>query len=314
MIRSSLACSLIGALCALTLAPQTAEAVGCASIVKALVPLDGETLPVNAQPLAAGECSIGLDSWEVIVDGEPGILESRDPGFAGVFASLEIEPAPAEGSIVEIRACSQGCGGVEQEYDLSRTYTVTDEDPDAPSAPSLLELDFADEIIIEFDLDDEEEVMVPVRRWTVRFDPPALDEPVVWEVEVGPSGGPTDAARIMEDGDEFIVVTRYKADAGHEVCATARAHDLAGNVSADSMICQLVGEDETLPDVPGDDSNTGEPTTGEPTTGDNVSGPDVANDDLDASGCACTAGQGSPVGTGALLGLVVLGLRRRWRR
>jgi len=331
-MRFSLACSLVVSLGAITLTSSPAQASSCGPFLEQLVPLDAELLPVSAMPHAIDGCGPDLHRWEVDVDGEPGELEVVEAvvGGYGIFA-LSISPVPEESSMVEIRGCASGCWEDEPEFDVLRSYMVTGPDATAPAPAELLAMDHTDEVIETTDFDTGETRTEAVRRWTLDFEAPDLSEPVIWEVLVGPSeGGSSEAAttavaRIMEDGVTQWVVTRTVADAGEEVCATVRAHDLSGNVSEDRQLCMSVDEDDTLPPIPGEggsesggDESGGSDETGGNETGDGSGGSDGSGDegatgglDVDDTGCSCTAGGGSPVGLGGLLGLVVLGLRRR---
>jgi len=327
-----LAYSVLSSVCALTLLPRAAEATSCGPSIEQLVPLDAELLPVTAKAHATFECDWDLTGWQVDIDGEPAELVYEDPGIGYGIMSMAIVPAPIEGSMVDIRGCMYGCWDEEPEFDVLRGYMVTGEDAEAPATPGLLDLGFSDEIINEYDFDTDTEEMVAVRRWNVHFDAPVLDEPVVWVLTVGPGADVTGRARIMEDGDQDLVITRRVSNAGEEVCATARAHDLSGNISEDVVICMEVGEDQELPPVPGDGEDSGGSDSGDESgdgtgdgTGDGSSGGDDGINgtesgdgglDDDASGCSCTAGDdgGNPLGLGALLGVFALGLRRRRRR
>ncbi len=324
-----LAYSVLASVCALTLVPRAAEATSCGPSIEQLVPLDAELLPVTAKPHGAYSCDWDFTGWEVDVDGEPAELMYEDPGIGYGVMSMAIVPAPAEGAMVDIRGCMYGCWEEEPEFDVLRSYMVTGEDDEAPPTPGLLELGFSDEIVTQHDFGTDEEEMVAVRHWNVHFDAPVLDEPAIWVVTVGPGTGDSETAQIMEDGDQNIVINRYVSNAGEEVCATARAHDLSGNISEDTVICVEVGENQELPPVPGsgdggsdsggDESGDDGDESGGDGSGD--SGSDSGGDggldggDIDdASGCSCTAGDSNPLGLGALLGVFALGLRRRRRR
>lgn len=327
-MRWSLACSLIASVaCLSTLAPQTARATSCGPYLDSLVPTDGDPLPVTALPTGLAICGADMTGWEVDIDGEPATVTQVDPGFGdGWLAAVGIEPAPTEGAMVELRGCSYGCYEAEPEFDILRSYQVTGEDVEAPEPAPLLELVFADEIIDQYDFETEMDEQVAVRRWTLRFEPTVLEEPEIWIVEVGPGGGAgTRAVQVMEDGDEFVVVTRYVADAGQEVCATVSAYDLSGNAAQEAQVCVEVGEEQTLPDVPGEPDDDGGSGDGDGSsdggsggsTGDADGSGDDGSSGGDSSaldegqGCSCSAGDRSPIGWSALLGLVVLGLRRR---
>lgn len=333
-MRRSLACSLLGSLvCALALAPRSASATSCAPSIAQVVPGDAEVLPVNSRPLGAVSCGGDLSGWEVDIDGEPGAVFVQDPGFGyGMLSSIGIAPAPVPGETVALRGCSQGCWDDEAERDVLRTYTVGAADFTAPVAPVLLELRFEDEIVSQYDWQTEQEHRFAVRHWTLAFEPPGLQEPVAWEVEVGPGGSDASSktALIVGPRDEAVVVTRDQADAGERVCGRARALDLAGNASVVTEVCVEVGLDQPLPDVPGADDG-GEPgqagtsgdeggegdddEEGEDSSGDGSSGGDVEQVDGTAGGCSVARGGGGWGGAAALLGLVVLGLgRRRHRR
>ncbi|MEX1362082.1 MAG: hypothetical protein AB1Z98_03100 [Nannocystaceae bacterium] len=326
-MRRSFVCSLLGSfVCALVLAPRSASATSCAPSIVQVVPADAEVLPVNSRPLGAVSCGGDLSGWEVDIDGQPGAVFVQDPGFGyGMLSSIGIAPAPQPGAMVVLRGCSEGCWSDETERDVLRTYTVGAADFTAPAAPALLELRFADEIVSQYDWQTDQEHRVAVRHWTLAFEPPGLPEPVAWEIEVGPGGSAASSktALIVGPRDEAVVVTRYESDAGEQVCGRARALDLAGNASVVTEVCVQLGEDQTLPDVPGsdDDEPEGETGTGgDEGGGDDVAGGDdssgeggVAQGDRTAGGCSVARGGRGQGGAAALLGLVVLGLGRRRR-
>lgn len=307
----------------LALAPRAAEATSCLPTIDALAPADGEVLPVDARPLASSSCGVDLSGWQVTVDGEPGALFVQSPDFGyGMLSSIGIAPAPSEGAVVELVGCSQGCWDGADE-DIVRSYVVGASDRDAPEAPVLLDLTHTDEIITQLDWATGEEIPLAVRRWSLSFEPPVLDEPVAWEIEVGPrtTSHPSRTARIMEDTDDLVVLTRTESDAGLEVCAVARAVDLAGNASAVRELCVEVGEGELLPEVPGGEvEDDGAGDGGEDDGADGDDGTEEIPEDedegaaLDDVGGGCSIG--GPGGSGwrasALLGLLLVGLRRRW--
>ena len=323
-MRWTSACSLLGSLVAVVaLAPRAAQANSCLPTVGPLAPADGAELAVNARPLATADCGGDLSGWEVEIDGEPGALLLQAPGYGyGILTSIGIDPAPAEGARVEIWGCSEGCWDPSVERDVMRSYVMGAEDISPPARPELVGLEFEDEIITQWDFETGRDELVAVRRWTVRFEPPADESPVAWEVEVGPSRSSvaSKTARIMGELDDQIVLLRFDDDAGQEVCAVARAMDLAGNASAIGQVCVQVGEDQTLPEVPGggDDGDAEDPTD---TGADDGSEDGGSTDDLDLDeaatldetrrGCSIAGGRGLG-GAGAwMLALLVLGMRRR---
>lgn len=331
-MRRSSACTLFGSglgllVAGLALAPRSAEASSCLPTVESLSPADGEALPVNARPLAEVSCGGDLGGWEVEIDGEPGALFLQSPGFGyGMLTTIGIDPAPPEGAQVEIWGCSEGCWDTSAEPDVLRSYVVGPRDHDAPAAPELLELSHADELVTRWDPVTGEEEQVAVRRWIVRFTPPELLEPEAWEIEVGPrqSSTPAKTARIMQGIEDEVVLVRESADAGREVCAVARALDLAGNASALSEICVEVDANDELPRTPGqdaggdggggDDGNGGD--DGMEEVDDSDSDLDVGEPPLDGSvgGCSVSGGGRPGWGLGAMLGLLVLGWRGRRRQ
>lgn len=340
IMRLALACSVAGTLTALALVPQAAHANSCIPTVGQMIPEDGQPMAANARALAEGDCGIDTTGWVVDVDGDPSDLKVNAAEFPGSFTTIWVEPPPESGSVVEIFGCIEGCVGDDPEYDLTRIYDIQDDDLSAPEAPSLYDLSFEDEIVEQWnwDSDDPEPELVAVRHWTLRYMRPSFAQPLVWEIEIGPAGSTTDMARIMLDNAESLVVDRYVADAGEQVCATVRAYDLANNISEDSVVCVQVGDDQDLPEVPGsgdggssgdgggtdggggtdDGDDTGDDsdddTNGGGGGGDGGGDGGAGLDDDEASGCGCTASGDSPVGLSALLGLMMLGLRRRSRR
>ncbi|MCH9681915.1 MAG: hypothetical protein K0V04_10815 [Deltaproteobacteria bacterium] len=292
------------------------------------MPLEAEPLPVTARPLGFGYCGIDLTGWEVTVDDQPGTVDWESPDLGnGEFLWFQIDPAPAEGEVVELRGCEYGCYGDPIEFDILRTFTVTGPDAIAPADPTLLALTHADEIVSQTNFDTGEEEMYAVRRWTVEFENPAADEPLAWDIRVGPSADTsTRHAFIMSEELDSAVITRTVADAGSTVCATVQALDLSGNVSQVMEVCTDVAQDDLLPEVPpgggpldgtgdsGDESSGGD--DGSDGTGGGESGGSgdgtAGQDDLHEGSCACRADGEPRWSFGAWMGLLLLGLRRRF--
>lgn len=285
--------------------PQVADACSCFPDADLQWPADGGQMAANDALRIISTCGgIQPSEFDVWINGEEATLVTTERGPLTGFA---IEPAPAPGATVDLRACP-GYGSceafeeLEQELGegiLEASFTVTEEDGLRPLAPTVARTTFEQTEVDEYAGDGCGSEVIGTRvaqDWTVELDPAADDEALVYVVTVGPSDAddPAQRHRFVREGTEPTTVTlrrfptSQELDDGQEICVTVRAVDMAGNESDAVTDCQFVEPDEIIPD--GEDSRAA------------------------PHSCACQSGDDPRGAAGMLAGLLGLwGLRRRRR-
>jgi MYXO-CTERM domain-containing protein len=265
--------------------PAVARACSCDASVTILAPADGATAPANALVLLTSFCGGSPDELEVLVDGVPASLGIDPERAAGL--GFRIVPEPAPGALVEIAGCPgwESCEqaleqtGQEAWNKVELSFTATERDEQAPAAPVIQGLDY---VIAEGECSYEEPPR-PARDWSFTVDGQAEEQPLVYHLSLGPTGGsePTESWYVALDGEEDAERTlrRFQEDAGSEVCLTVRTFDLAGNEAEAASSCQELARRETL----------------------------------DGEGCACSSDGGRHGWSAAML-LVIAGAWSRRRR